>query len=66
MLIKNSFFLAKNSISNKKSERFEQTIERYRNFASLFPDSDFFKSLTYIESESEKELNVLTKRKSEQ
>jgi|APGre2960657404_1045060.scaffolds.fasta_scaffold00496_3 outer membrane protein assembly factor BamD len=66
MLIKNSFFLAKNSISNKKSERFEQTIERYRNFASLFPDSEFVKSLNYVEMESEKELNVLTKRKSEQ
>jgi hypothetical protein len=58
--------LAKNSISNKKSERFEQTIERYRNFATLFPKSEFVKSLNYVETESEKELNVLTKRKSEQ
>lgn len=66
ILIKNSFYLAKNSISNKKSERFEQTIERYRNFASLFPDSYYVKSLDFVVEESEKGLNVLTKRKSEQ
>lgn len=66
ILVQNSYYLAKNSISSKKSERFEKTLERYRNFVSLFPDSSFLKSLNFIESESEKEMKLLTKRKSEQ
>jgi len=65
ILVKNSFFLAKNSISSKKRERYEQSIERYRNFASLFPNSVYVRELKYIETNSEKELNVLTNRKSE-
>ena len=65
ILIKNSFFLAKNSVASKKRERYEQSIERYRNFASLFPNSGYVRELKYIETESDKELNLLTNRKSE-
>lgn len=65
ILIKNSFLLAKNSISNKKRERFEQTIESYRNFASLFPNSAYVKQLKNIPAECENELLLITKRKSE-
>jgi outer membrane protein assembly factor BamD len=65
ILVKNSYLLAKNSISDKKSERFEQTIERYRTFASLFPESVYSKQLKYVVAESEKELLLITNRKSE-
>lgn len=64
LLVKNSFSLAKNSISSKKKERFEQTIERYRNFASLFSNSSYVKELKYVETESQKELSLLTNSKS--
>ena len=64
LLVKNSFSLAKNSISSKKKERFEQTIERYRNFASLFSNSASVKELKYAETESQKELSLLTNSKS--
>jgi len=64
LLVKNSYYLAKNSISSKKKERFEQTIERYRNFASLFSNSAYLKDLKYVETESQKELSLLTNSKS--
>jgi outer membrane protein assembly factor BamD len=64
LFVQNSFFLAKNSISSKKKERFEQTIERYRNFASLFSNSTYIKELKYVEIESQKELSLLTNSKS--
>ncbi|MFM7662168.1 MAG: outer membrane protein assembly factor BamD [Bacteroidota bacterium] len=65
ILIKNSFYLSKNSINSKKKERFEQTIERYRNFASLFSNSSYLLELDFVETESQKELNLLTKSKLE-
>lgn len=64
LLVKNSFSLSKNSISSKKKERFEQTIERYRNFAILFSNSSYVKELKYVEIESQKELSLLTNSKS--
>lgn len=64
LLVKNSFSLSKNSISSKKKERFEQTIERYRNFATLFSNSSYVKELKYVEIESQKELSLLTNSKS--
>lgn len=41
LLVKNSYFLAINSIEDKKCERVEQTIERYRTFAYSFPNSKY-------------------------
>jgi outer membrane protein assembly factor BamD len=64
LFVENSFLLAKNSISSKKKERFEQTIERYRNFVSLFSNSAYLKDLKYVETESQKELSLLTNSKS--
>lgn len=39
LLVRNSYFLALNSTDDKKMERIGETIERYRNFVSHFPDS---------------------------
>lgn len=39
--VKNSFFLAKNSVESKKMERTEHAIERYSNFVAAFPESSY-------------------------
>lgn len=44
-LVKNSSFLAKNSIESKKMERTEQAIERYSNFVAAFPESSYVNEL---------------------
>ena len=39
ILVKNSYLLSINSVESKKLERYEKTIERYRNFVAEFPTS---------------------------
>lgn len=46
LLVKNSYYLALNSTEQKKKERIEDTIERYRTFVSHFPDSRYEKELS--------------------
>ena len=41
LLVKNSYFLSKNSIESKKKDRIEKTIERYYNFVASFPNSEY-------------------------
>lgn len=63
LLVKNSYELAKNSVSSKKSERIDDTIERYRNFVATFPDSEYIKFLDgYVES-MEKERATISAEK---
>ncbi len=45
ILVKNSYFLARESVDNKKSERIDQTIERYSNFVAEFPESRYMSML---------------------
>ena len=45
ILVKNSFLLAKNSVDNKKMERIDETMERYRNFVAEFPESKYMSML---------------------
>ena len=48
-MVKNSYFLAMNSVESKKSQRIEDTYERMRNFEAVFKDSKYRKELnTYI------------------
>jgi outer membrane protein assembly factor BamD len=56
LLVKNSYLLTINSIENKKMERIEQTIERYRTFVTEFPNSKFKNELTQINDKMNKEL----------
>lgn len=56
LLVKNSFFLAKNSIEAKKKERIEQTIERYSTFVAAFPTSKFIRLLEPNDNLMRKEL----------
>lgn len=38
--VENSYLLAKNSVTSKKEERIDKTIERYNNFVAQFPASE--------------------------
>ena len=48
LYVKNSVFLAKNSIENKKEERIEQSKERFLNFAKNYEKSIYFKELNSL------------------
>ena len=54
-LIKNSYLLAKNSIKTKKIDRIDDTIERYRTFVALFPESKYRTMLAKYADLAEKE-----------
>ena len=45
LMVKNSYYLALNSIESKKSQRIEDTYERMRNFEAVFNDSKYSKEL---------------------
>ena len=54
VVVKNSYFLTINSIESKKSERFEQTNERFRTFVLRHPQSKYSKELSsYLDKLSE-------------
>lgn len=59
LLVKNSYLLALNSIIEKKKERIEQTIERYRTFVTDFPDSKYKRELNTISDKMNKELQII-------
>lgn len=59
ILVENSYLLTKSSIDEKKLERTEQTLERYRNFVAEFPESSYLKSLGHVIDEMELELAKL-------
>lgn len=59
ILVDNSVLLAKNSIENKKKERIENAIERYRNFAVRYPESNELKALGPRIGDLEEELKVI-------
>lgn len=59
LLVRNSYYLSLNSIDNKKKERIEQTIERYRTFVAEFPESSYKKEVNDINDVMHKELQKL-------
>jgi outer membrane protein assembly factor BamD len=61
LLVENSYLLAKNSVDTKKVERIENTIERYRNFVGLFPESKYIKTLEGYNDSMTRELEKLKK-----
>jgi outer membrane protein assembly factor BamD len=48
LYVKNSVFLAKNSIESKKEERIEQSKERFLNFVKKYEKSIYFKELNSL------------------
>lgn len=61
--IKNAYLLSKNSIEEKKKERIENTIETYRTFAILFPESKYKKELGDMQEDLQNQLNSITNSK---
>lgn len=64
IMIKNSFSLAKNSVSSKKVARIEDTIETYRIFVAQYPESKHKKELDILHKEMQKELVTVNNSKS--
>ena len=59
ILVKNSYLLAKNSVKEKKLERIEETIERYRNFVAEFPVTKYKKEVDTYRDGMEKEIQIM-------
>lgn len=60
IVVKNSYFLAVNSVELKKMERIEKSIERYLNFAAEFPQTSYRKEIDSYYKRLNEELNILT------
>jgi len=63
ILLRNGYFLAINSIENKKVERIEKAIERYHTFVAEFPQSSYKKDAEADFAKLEQELKNLTNTK---
>ena len=48
LLVKNSYYLAINSIESKKTQRIEDSYERLRNFEAVFNNSQYSKELNML------------------
>jgi bifunctional DNA-binding transcriptional regulator/antitoxin component of YhaV-PrlF toxin-antitoxin module len=51
--------LAKNSISTKKQERLEYTIDSYHEFLEKYPESQFLKQVKNIEQKTLKLIETI-------
>ena len=64
IMVKNSYFLAINSVESKKMERYEKAIERYRNFVAEFPSSSYRKEVEgYFEKLNKGVVNITSSQK---
>lgn len=63
ILVKNSYFLAVNSVDNKKCERIEQTIERYRTFVNEFPNTVYKAEVNDISDKMHRDFETLCTQK---
>ncbi len=57
LLLKSNFLLAENSISSKKKERYQNTIDEYYSFIDEFPDSKYNKEANKMYNNSIDVLN---------
>ena len=63
ILVKNAYYLALNSVDEKKKERIEQAMERYRTFVAEFPESAHDAEVDGYNDALVKELEKLNSRK---
>lgn len=63
VLINSSYLLTKNSIEEKKKQRIEETLERYRNFVAEFPNTQYKKEVNSISDKMELELQEFNSKK---
>jgi outer membrane protein assembly factor BamD len=61
LALKSVFLLAQNSVDSKKSDRYSDTIKRYRKFASLFPQSKYLKEAEGYSKQAEKAIESISK-----
>jgi len=59
VLVKNSYLLSKNSIETKKTQRINETIERYSTFVAEYPESKYRKAVAGYNDEMIEELERL-------
>ena len=59
LIIESSFLLAKNSISTKKQERLEYTIDSYHEFLEKYPESQFLKQVKNIKQKTLKLIETI-------
>jgi outer membrane protein assembly factor BamD len=57
LIVKSSYLLAKNSVKEKKNERYQKTISEYFIFADTFPESEKTKELKRYYEKSKKVLH---------
>ena len=63
VLVNNSYLLAVNSIENKKCDRIEETIERYRNFEVEFPNSAYKSQALGINDKMQRDFEINCNKK---
>ena len=63
VLVNNSAILSKNSIEEKKKQRIEETLERYRNFVTELPNTKYKKEVNSISDLMEKGLQEVNSKK---
>jgi outer membrane protein assembly factor BamD len=63
ILVKNAYYLALNSVDEKKKERIEEAMERYRTFVAEFPESTHDAEVDGYYDALVKELEKLNTRK---
>lgn len=63
LLVKNSYLLSINSVQDKKKERIEESIQRYRTFVTEFPQSNYKREVDDFSDMLEMELQKINKRK---
>ncbi|MCC7331873.1 MAG: outer membrane protein assembly factor BamD [Flavobacteriales bacterium] len=61
LLVKSHYFLAYNSVKEKKLERFDDTIDAYRNFVDLYKQSKYIKSVEVYYNKAIEQKNKITK-----
>ena len=65
LIVKSTYLLAINSISNKVEKRLKATLDAYTQFKDNYPDSDFLKDLTSTYNKTQTTLTELKKNKDE-
>jgi outer membrane protein assembly factor BamD len=61
LLIKSSYYLAVNSIKEKKLQRFNETIEAYLNFVDSYKESKYLKEAESLYTKALEQKNKITK-----
>jgi outer membrane protein assembly factor BamD len=65
LIVKSSYSLAINSISNKVEERLKSTLDAYSQFEDNYPKSEFLEDLKYTHNKTLQSLTELKEKKNE-